>query len=464
MSEPIHSTKWNIQLLEVKPESYAGISKDQNIVLLFPDKESRIALLSADQGKGKTSILKFIERITGSSDRVPNAINKIDHDVKGELKFINTATNTVFTARETRTTFTVKQEQNGVVSDIKKPFDFLQKALGPVGTSPMFLKKIEGKKQIEWIRKLYRFSSEEINEEQKIDSEYKSKFTRRTDVNRDVKRLHSELLESKYFKWDNENKTFVHSEIRQQEESRNANNSIDKDELTRRFEEANKKSKIKTQYTETINQLNAQEKSVRDEIKEIELRLKQKQEQLNGILTRLENGHKFLEKVSTADAELEELQVKVAELVEVKASEMAIANDDRKLSEYESFVTEQIDLNAEIDELRIKKKEFVARFTPSIEGLEIIVDDGSIDNEKQEGIYYKGHTIAELSESELWGLYIELCRVQGVNILCIDNVNSLGTNAIEILNEFAASGGYVFCSAMERTQFELKATFHKKIN
>jgi hypothetical protein len=460
----IYSTKWHIQLKEIKPESYAGIKKDDKLVFVFPD-EDHIMQLKGDQGTKKTSTLHFIERILGGKRHI-NALNKEDKDIKGEISFVNTESNTKFIVRETKSTFTVKQEHGGVLSEVKKPFEFLEKAIGPVATSPMFLKESKGKDQITWLRGLYIISPEDLDTEKKLKDDYQAKFRSRTGVNGNVKRLEQEIEATGLYAWDKEQQYYMPTAAHAEVTKFIASNSINEEEIASQMAAINEKVKQYNAGKARLEQLELNRKSIEAELVELQKRIDQKNEELAKTNTDIETGNTYVKERETAVQEQEELQTKVLEAGEVKVRRERLQLAETKVKEYDTQLNTQIELNDQLDKLKAEQKTFVKKFTPPIEGFEVVVDEGEIDNpqeKREEGLYLNNRTMAELSESELWGLYMQLCQHQGIRIIMIENVTSLGTHAIEILNMFADAGGYVFCSAMERNETQLKATFHKQL-
>ena len=117
-------------------------------------------------------------------------------------------------------------------------------------------------------------------------------------------------------------------------------------------------------------------------------------------------------------------------------------------------------LEGRLDEYKGLRKKFIAEFTPSIKGLEVCVPD---EDDPREGVFYKGMSTAELSESELWELMTILLQKLKVKILLVENISSLGTSAVETFNKFIKAGGYIFASEMERGQKKLMVTIHENI-
>jgi hypothetical protein len=101
-------------------------------------------------------------------------------------------------------------------------------------------------------------------------------------------------------------------------------------------------------------------------------------------------------------------------------------------------------------------------YLPPIDGLEIQVNTG-IDNERAEGIYYNDKTLAQLSESELWDLFMRIWNEKGVRFIFCENINALGSEAIKTLNKLSKDGCTIFATQMDRSKKTIGISFEAKI-
>jgi len=114
-----------------------------------------------------------------------------------------------------------------------------------------------------------------------------------------------------------------------------------------------------------------------------------------------------------------------------------------------------------IDKLRLELLKITKTYLPDIEGLEIRLKTGL--DEEDEGIFYQGKSFAQLSESELWDLFLVIWAAKDVQFIFCENVNALGSEAIKTLNRLVKEGAVVFASEMERSKKEMEISFSTKI-
>ena len=72
---------------------------------------------------------------------------------------------------------------------INEPKTVLRKIFGNLGVSPLFLKTVAGKKQIEWFKETFGTDEEATRKEKKIIENIDLVFNQRRDVNRDIKNI-----------------------------------------------------------------------------------------------------------------------------------------------------------------------------------------------------------------------------------------------------------------------------------
>jgi len=468
----ITSTANHIQLLSLKPEAFAGISASQNIILHL--NEAPIIGIEGDQGTFKTSLISCLiahlggEEISNSQHSEKDAAGKTSYSRKSSLTFVNKKDPSItYESKIGKSSITIKKMEDVdgtvVTSNINAPKEFLWNTFGPIGLSPMQLKEMTGKKQIEWIRKLYKFTAEQAKQEEVIKAKHKNKFAERTAVNNDMKRLFTEIGATQYFSWDKDNGCYIPTELKAADEKFVKDNSEDEAAINSRFEAANKDMQQLTAATTRLEQRKLEKTNIQNEIDELKRQIEAKELQLQQKEKEIETGKQYVEDLKNAPEELEAAKKKMQDIGEVKLKRANISAADVKLKQYHEKEQKQIELTADIDELKIERKNFIKQFTPDIKGLELVVGDG-IDEEREEGMYFNGRTPQELSESMLWDLYIQILRAVNCHFVCIENLSSLGSEAIDRLNWFVKEGhGQVFYTAMHRGVKEMKITMHTEI-
>lgn len=498
----IVSTPTHLKLIEYKPEFYAGITPDKNIVVIFPEDQSKsITEFSGDQGTTKSSNLACIRTLMGG-DEIPNSVNSLEGKKSASMEF--QIGENRYHARVTKSDFTLTLVQDTpggkpIRSEIKKPKQVLRDLIGNLGNDPGILKTIQPAEQLKWLRSICNISPDFEAMEILIAKKYKESYDQRTNVNREVKRLHSNLAQGiKYFTI-NKLKQIVWA--------------IDVDAATAKYgiDTAERDQQLKKNLEDA-----AQKKTDADEL---ESRRKQKLELIDGIdksILASEEKIKAIQLEITAYQEsqsvhrksLSEMDVEIAANATVEEKYQAAMEefqnnstfklekkefDDAKdyFKQYQEFVESSRGLDNKLSELMVQKQKLVKGITPDIVGLEICVPSTvDLDYERtlftatnpaatedeiakhlegkkaetREGIYYVGRSVAELSESELWDLWLQLLKISGVRVVFIENITSLGSSAIDRINELAEMGCHVFYTAMERGAQNLKISFHNRIN
>lgn len=469
------STPNHIQLLELKPEAFGGIRPDMNF--LFHLSGGPIIAITGDQGQCKTSLLNCLITLLGG-DEPANSENvqpaaKEGEKPKKQKKALLTfkdirSENVTYEVRLTNSAYTVKKieitEGTPVTSNIESPKTFMRNFFGPIGQSPMILKEKDGKAQIEWVRSLYKFSPDELKLETEIKTNTKTKFDKRTEVNKDLKRLYKEVADTSYYAWDDTNKCFVPQPQKQEDQKNITDNLKDEETLLSNANAAKEKLDKKNLYTQRLENLAQAKLNSERTIDELRIKLQQEEAKLLETNTTIETGKKYLEEVKDAQTEFDNAQKAMMNVGELKILNTKIKDADEKKVKYDELEAEKILLDKAITELRQLKKEFINSIIPKIEGLELVVND-DIDKDREEGLYYQNHTMQQLSESELWDLYMQICRHLGVRFMFIENAQSLGSDAVERINWFVREGfGSVFYTAMMRGVKELQFTINGEFN
>jgi GTPase SAR1 family protein len=482
------STPNHLQLMEFKPQYFGGIRPDMNFVFYLGD--GPVVGFQGDQGLGKTSLLNCLILLLGGEEAV-NAMN-VSTDEKGKRQKNKTASltfkdkrneNVTYEVRVTKTAYSVKKIEltegasKPVTYNIESPKAFMRDLFGPIGISPMILKDKDGKAQIEWMRSLYRFTKDQLELEKRITDNIKAKFKDRTAVNNDIKRLKNEVYNTGYYSWDDENKVYVPLPKRLEDLKNVADNLKDEDTIKKAMEDAQDKIRKRDIGLQTMDQLKESEKSCIEEIADLERKLQAKRTELVNLNKRILDGEEYNKQFENAQAEFDAAQKSMMNLGDLKIMKSKLEEADTKNTEYNSKVEAKITVTKAIDELRLAKKQFIEMFTPKIEGLKVIIDEGidknnveegeddNPDKDLDEGLYYNGRTMQELSESELWKFFMLICKELGVRFLFIENAQSLGTDAADTINWFVQEGyGNVFYTAMMRGQKELQFSINGEFN
>lgn len=497
MSAEPQSTANHLKFISLKPESFAAFNRKMDMLFVLQDKDNpdtKAVMVTGDQGLGKTSLMASI--IYGLSGMKPeNATNSIDKDEKLELVFKNDPDSTYIT-RATKTGFTLTKvdDKTQTSSKINAPKDALRRIVGPLGISPMDLKNKTGAQQLKWVRDLANISEAAKKLEADTKEKRKTAFKERTVINRTLKQVKDQLLnQTNYFKFE-EKQLLPQESYTKHLDYYSQNIEVRAREVMAASEETNK---LNNEYQIHHNNLNgvsgyaAQKQRNDDRIKSLQQQIAEIDAANKEIDEKSEQSRKFVEENKDIESRLKAVTERVQKLGEHKANKL---NFDRIRAAYQDYLSNEeslIIVQKTMDEYDQKLKEFIAAITPEIEGLEVCVPSEvdveseeqvyrennpeltesevkeyvlGLEDEKREGIFFNGHAVAELSESELWDLAIQFWGGQGVKVIFIENVTSLGSGAVDRINKFIESGGQAFCTAMDRdVKTQAKITFLNKI-
>lgn len=461
----------HLKLVSLTVDTFAGLDySDKSLVIVFPEGEN-IAEFSGDQGVGKTSLANALSTLMGG-DEPKNAINA-DKLTKGAvLNFIDNGT--AYESKLTKSAYTLKQitdvpGNKKATATVSSPKTVLSNIVGPLGVSPDFLKgKSKGEDQIAWIKSMVSQNTDLTTQEQEYKTTHDGAYKKRTQVNKDLQDLGSKITESTLYVWDNENKVFVQSENYKMAVQVESEAPKDRTELDEKFKAAEKKNSEynngKSRLLELSNKLSNHQskiKSIEDEILNLQAQLATEKTKLAETEESITKGNEYVKERETAEQEYQSVRKEVMDYGEIEKIRNLISATDNNLAAYNESARVKQELNEIMDGCEKGLKELAQKYTPNIEGLEVVV--ANIDSARPEGVYYKGTNISHLCESELWDLCLQVWKHTGIRIVFIENSSSLGSEAIQRINWFAANGGYVFVTTMQRGYKELKVSFHKEL-
>lgn len=444
-----------IKLVSFKAESFGKIDSDHPVIITWPD-DCNIVKLEGDQAVGKSSTLAAFIACCGG-EIIENATNKKDGKRKAEFEFEKDDHR--YKVVITNTRFELSSLINDRWAKLPSPKQALEDVLGPVGSSPMFLKNMSGKDQIQWLRQFRKLSQEEESVLAEINAKVKETYDGRKDAKRLSKQTDQQLLNNTYYvnrsDWE---KRFAEYDA----------NDADKILSIQDRHAEYQRSKSAVELLEN-NLLTSEDESKRiaQEIESLEKRLLELKEQkavvdekASAIRSRISTGKKYLEDNKSIIEEYNSIS-KIIEIASEISVHKAGFNQMKELEESSRHYHEEHSrLTAKLVEQRAAVKSFIAETFPKFDGLEIFVPSDAIDEgeeaETREGIYYNGCSMTELSESELWSFYLVLLRSMNIKVVLIENLSSLGSGAIDMLNYYASTGGYIMATEMKRDVKSLK--------
>lgn len=443
----------DLHLKRFEANSFMGISADDPIVIEFP-KGKPVTLLKGNQGTKKTSTLTALMHMMGAAFAFDTStfVNNTDETVDVELKFVYEGTEYIAAQSGSRISLKRFYKEADKFVQESSPKETLRRIFGNLGVSPMFLKNLDGTKQIDWFKKTFGDDEEATKKEVKLKKDLKNAEESRKSANRDKKNLAGWLAESKLAQNYEANQKKFKEAV-----------SIEKEQ--EKYSVAEKK---KTQYQDYANKVKSSEELAalkRQEIADMEKSLADAKDQLQKLNTSLETGNKWLTENKNVEKEYE-----VARTEFLNASKKVEEYKDwkevvRKKKEHDEFEDASTQLTGQIDDLRYKLRELTKKYLPEVEGLEIRLASGIDDEDQDEGIYYHDKTLAQLSESELWDLFLLIWEQMEVQFIFCENINALGSDAIKTLNRLAKEKkAQIFASEMDRKKNHIEISLSTKLD
>ena len=462
-----------LRLLNFKVESFAKIDKSKPVVIVWPE-DKKVSVLQGDQSVGKTSVLSAFSALCGL-DVIKNAINKTDKDRKAELEIQKDERRYKIKITKSRFEVQLLTDDNRWAT-LPSAKSVLKDVLGPIGTSPMFLKEMKGEDQVNWLLSFFQLDESVVEGQKLLEQKIKEAYTSRKNAKRDHKLVESALNANDYYinRYDWE-KRFADFEERM---SKSGNIPEIQKEYAEYQKGENGIAILKSQKETKEEDIN----SVKEEIEALEKRLAEqkkileaKEAELIAIDKRISDGEKYLEDNKSIKDRFDGIADLIREQTEIathKANYSGMIEREKTMNAHHDLF---ISSENKLDALRKEKQKFIKSIVPEIDGFEVCVpglEDESDEKENSEesvvpdqrvGLYFKSASMAELSESELWSFYLKLLHELNIRVVVIENITSLGSGAVDILNYYAETGGYVLASQMNREEKDLKVIITDKI-
>lgn len=427
-----------MKLKKLEVSSFAGISPHSPVILDF--SQSKFITATGDNGVGKTSLLNALLVACG----------QLSHTGKDGKNFINQDTDKIdinfefvgkdrcnYVVRCTKSKFELTYEGEAVPEPITK----MKELLGVVGVSPMEIKNRPLKEIVKWLASYGSKSAEDFDKQlDKLKKGIKTSVESRASANRSLKGL-NEFLENEpmYNDWEGSEKKYIQAP--------------DIKELSRKLTDAGNKSDKFIQNEAKVKAQQLRKEQIDEQIS----KLNKEAEEVNGNIS---VGKKWLEDNKTAKKDYDDVKKKYDTAAQDVSDFNKWQEIKRKKLERDEFETlSQKADNAE-KELLKEVKELQAEILPDIKGVELITEDTQ-ENGKliKEGLYWNGKNTAQLSESEFWKLVLEIWRKFKVKVIVIDNFQSLGTMAVEILERLEKDGAYILAAEMDRKTKSLNINY-----
>lgn len=459
-------------------EELKKVDADNGIVLVFP-KNYRFQQSEGNQGVGKTSLLNSLLEVTANI-LAPNAINSIDQDKRISLRTYG-LDGFLYSIRSTKSTYVIERietDENGdpvlnekqkeIKATISEPKSMIKKIVGPAGISPQWLKDMKPAEQVNWLRSLYTLDTEVLQQEIQIKKDYETAYKARTSAGNDHKRYKAQVDASAYYADYNTWETYFASTNFDDVEQKFKTAQTDFTDYSRYeiglkqlvdITKENAERDVLRADTNIVD-LNEQIRVLQEKLSRAHDEKQSKVEAVNTINQRIADGRKWMEDNSKIKETYETINEQIKEASEFKSKKQAWETMLSNKKQMDHYSSEYVRLGHVITGYADAKKKLIELFSPEIEAFEVCIPD---EDDKREGLYYHGKTLDQLSESELWEMATQLWSVLNVQMVFVENINTLGTGAVAMFNKFIEQGGYVFATMMNREEKNLKITFNNQI-
>ncbi len=430
---------------KISIESFGGINPDSPLTIVFSEGYNGITMISGDEATNKTSALNAIESLLGGVFS-NYAVNKKSGNISAGLEFEDNGQK--YRVRLTKTQFKLEMFTNVAGKDtwIETGKDKgLIRLLLPYATSPDILMAYDGGEQIKWLKTVAGDSSDDTT----LAEEHKVIYKKRTDQNNSVKIFRQQLLDTKNYVADG--KSISPTEQYEADRKEVVTTDLDATETLL----LTSLGKLKNSESE-LNKAIAGLAQFDYQISEKEKQIIELQKQIESLKERQEVGKKYVEENKNIPEQIKQVDSELQNVREIKALKENILTTTRLYDSYNKATDESTLLTSKIDDINRQREELAKSFTPPIENFEVKL--GNLDD-KEKGLYLKGINIAALSESERFALCLKIWKHFGTKVILIENVSSLGSNAIEIIKTFIEAGGTVFGTKMRRGQETISVSF-----
>lgn len=436
---------------------FQGINREAPIILEFPkpsakSSKRKIAYVTGDYGRGKTSLINFILYATGQAFdfKMSNLVNNDTGRIQAEFEFVNN--DVAWKVKCTKTKFELFRlfkagGEEGWIPQGEADA-VLKRLIGNVALSPMKLKTDKGEQQVDWLFKMLNVPADVLKKGQEITEKYNKMVTARADANRNYEFLKKALNEDPmYINWESSQKKYAEKK------------SIDTERQRFDLATQNKERFQRWEDFRTTVVVDIQKK--KDEIAELEKKVAQAKAEEAQLLAKQQEAIRMVEKNKAVKSEYEKAHTDYMTLSQYLAEQKQWEKIKQQKKDMEGFETLVQNADTSKGQLKKARRDLYNKILPNIPGLEIVTAD-EIDGDKT-GIYLNGKTPIQLSESELLDLYFQFCEALNVSVAVVENIGNFGSNVYETLNAMSKRGVQIWATQTVRGQKELKIEFIDKL-
>ena len=438
----------DIHLKKFEAAAFKGIDSHNPVVIEFP-KNKNVIKVKGNEGTGKTSTIEALMYLMGAQFNVDmKSLRNLEEGIDTNLEFEHNGSKYKIEANNTRVSLKELVGEKWVPEN--SPKELIRSMFGVLGVSPIFLRELAGKKQIQWFKETFGGDEEASKKELKVVSQINSVFDGRREVNRSVKAVKG---------WLDSNELYNDYETSQEKFKK----PISAEKEQKRIKELAAKKSEYDKNKQGLQYLNQQLNQKAFDVADLEAQLSQAKKEKQELAARVKKGEELIASSNGIEKEYDAANKEWLNISKTLAEQEQWKEVLAKEKEYNELLQGSTEADATLDKLRLELLKLTKAYLPKVEGLEVKIKTAMTDEE--EGIYYHGKTLAMLSESELWGLFAEhIWPFHDVKFIFCENVNSLGSNAVSILNKLAKDGAVIFATEMERSKKEREFSITTKID
>jgi DNA repair exonuclease SbcCD ATPase subunit len=434
-----------MKLKKLEVTAFAGIDPQSAVVIDFSN--SKFVVSEGDNGVGKTSLLNALlvacGQLSHTGKEGKNFINQDSDKIDIKFDFVG-KDRCNYSVACTKSQFKLTYDGNLVSEPITK----MKELLGVVGVSPMEIKNAKVSEIVKWLASYTNKSAEDFEREmKKIKDSIKLAKDSRAAANKSLKSL-NEYLENEPMaqNWEESEKKYaVEPDIKK---------------LSAELKAAGDKSDKYLLAEERLKQHNSTRETIQSDIDRLRKELEEKEKKMEETDGLIVAAQKYLEDHKADKKNYDEVKKRYDNVALELADYNKWQEIKRKKAERDEFETLSQKADAKEKELSKKVTELHSEILPDIKGVELVTEDTYEDGKvKKEGLYWNGKNTAQLSESEFWALVMSIWRKYKVKVVVIDNFQSLGSMAVEILEKLVKDGAYVLAAEMHRETKELTINY-----
>lgn len=435
-----------MKLKQLEVNAFGGINPDAPVVIDFTN--SKFIKVEGDNGVNKTSLLNSLLVACGhlSKDN-KNFVNNDSKKIDINFSFVG-KDRREYAVRCTKSTFNLSYEGES----IPEPVSMMKQLLGVVGVSPMDIKNSKLSVIIKWLASYSNKSPEEFEATMlKLKNGIKQYADARAIANKSYKALVEYLTEEPLFvNWADSEKKYA--------------KPIDIDKLSKDLKKAGDESDKVIRGEERLVQLKFKKPLLEVEISDLEKLIDAKKKELQELNQNIDTGEKFVSDGKAIKKKYDEVKTEYDNAHKEVVNYSKWQEILKKKEERDGYET--ISQNADAGEKQLLKemKELQAEILPDIKGVELVMEDTHEDGvPKKEGLYWNGRNVAQMSETEWWDIVLLIWRKYKVKVVVIDNYQSLGSDAVDILQKLSKDGCYILAAEMNRQQKTLQIDYNQTV-